>query len=106
MATRGLENASSQVTLILGGAILVGLADAVLVAGALLGARGAIQYVPPRIWLVSPLVWSLIACAVALQLYPFARDRTGWATTILLTLFLFAARFPETRLRFKITAGA
>jgi arylsulfatase A-like enzyme len=106
MATRGLENASSQMTLILGGAILIGLADAVLVAGALLGARGAIQYVPPRIWLVSPLVWSLIACVVALPLYPFARDRTGWATTILLTLFLFAARFPETRLRFKITAGA
>src|SRR4051812_13176575 len=54
-----------------------GVADAALVASGLAGARGAFQFVPARIWIVSPVVWVLLAVATAAVLSPLLKRRSA-----------------------------
>jgi len=46
--------------------LLVGLADAAVIENGLLGASGWIQYIPPRIWVVSPLCWAVVAAGLSI----------------------------------------
>src|SRR5687767_8484057 len=52
---------SAQITLAAAAAIVIGVVDAALVALGLAGAQGAFQFVPIRIWLVAPMIWTVIA---------------------------------------------
>ena len=74
---------SSQIAAAAIVALVVGLFDAALVSGGLLGARGAFQYVPPRIWITSPAVWMAVTATIALVLLPL---RSRSATTLALAM--------------------
>ena len=80
---------SAQIAIAALAAALIGLADAALVVGSLLGARGAFQFVPARIWVTSPAVWLVVAVLVGAVVLPFTRRRAGVSVaTVLVALFL------------------
>jgi len=68
---------SSQIACAAIVAVTVGLLDAALVSSGLLGARGAFQYVPARIWIASPAVWTAVAAAIAVAFLPLRRRSAG-----------------------------
>jgi arylsulfatase A-like enzyme len=79
---------TSHAGLVAAGALAIGLADAALIVNGQLGAAGAFQYVPPRVWGVSPLCWGVVALIAALPSLLVSRHRWGaWTTIALLTLF-------------------
>jgi len=81
---------SSQIAGVAIVAVAVGLLDAALVSSGLLGARGAFQYVPPRIWVASPAVWTAVAAAIALPLLPL-RSRSAGLLAAALPVAIFMA---------------
>lgn len=73
-------------------AIVIGLLDAALVASGTAGARGAFQFVPARIWIASPLAWSLVAILVHAAVLPFLRRWGGLVGSTLLWAAFLAIR--------------
>jgi arylsulfatase A-like enzyme len=57
-------------------ALVIGFLDAAMVAMGIAGARGAFQFVPARIWIVSPAVWMAIAVVIGSVVLPL-RKRWG-----------------------------
>lgn len=66
---------SAQASLVAFSALAVGLTDAALIATRRLGAAGAFEYVPQRVWVAAPLCWALVAMVFALVAYPFTGRR-------------------------------
>ena len=83
---------SAQVTLMAVAAVVVGLADATLVALGVAGARGAFQFVPARLWVMAPLTWVVVAALTAAVLLPIARRWTGLLVPVALVTILLLIR--------------
>jgi arylsulfatase A-like enzyme len=83
---------SAQIAIAALAAALIGLADAALVVGSLLGARGAFQFVPARIWLVAPAVWIVVAVLAGAAVLPFTRRRAGASVAAILVMVFLAIR--------------
>jgi arylsulfatase A-like enzyme len=74
-------------------AVAIGLADASLIASSILGAAGAFQYIPPRLWLVAPLCWMAAALVLALPSYAVSRRRGAVLTVIAMIALFLGVRF-------------
>lgn len=64
---------SGHIAMAVAAAVVIGVLDAAFVAFGIAGAARAFQFVPARIWIVSPLVWmalSAVLCAVVVPLMP------------------------------------
>ncbi|HVJ28193.1 MAG TPA: sulfatase, partial [Vicinamibacterales bacterium] len=83
---------SAQITLAAAAAIVIGVVDAALVALSLAGAQGAFQFVPLRIWLVAPMIWTVIAAITVAGLLLFTRRWIGVLTPGILAIILLAIR--------------
>lgn len=80
---------SGQIAFSVVTAIMIGVADAALVAAGLAGAQGAFQFVPARLWVVAPLIWALLAAIVVVMLLTITRRWIGiLAPGVLAVLFL------------------
>ncbi|HEX2120432.1 MAG TPA: hypothetical protein VHL59_02220, partial [Thermoanaerobaculia bacterium] len=84
---------SSEVAFLALSAIGVGLLDAALVTSRRLGAAGAFEYVPARLFAIAPLCWLAVAAIVAIPAYVLFRRRGA-----LVTAALLAAMFAGMRL--------
>lgn len=74
-------------------ALVLGLADASLIARSVLGAAGAFQYIPPRVWLAAPICWMAVAVAFALPSFAVSRRRGAALTVIAMIALFLVARF-------------
>lgn len=74
-------------------ALAIGLADAALIATARLGAAGAFQYIPARVWMVAPLCWAIVAVVFAVPSYALARRRGGVVTVMAMIALFVGVRF-------------
>lgn len=74
-------------------ALTLGVADATLVATSRLGATGAFQFVPSRVWVVAPLCWIVTAFVLAVPSYATSRRRGAVLTVSAMLALFLAARF-------------
>jgi len=86
-------------------AAVIGLLDAALVTTGHLGAAGAIEYVPARLWIVSPAVWLMLAAAACAIVLPLMR-RWGGVCVIAALATAFTAIRLHTRVVLLIAALA
>jgi len=83
---------SAQIALVSLAATVIGLIDAALVAGGIAGSAGAFQYIPPRLWIVSPVVWALVAAVPSALLIPLVRNWGGVIAAAALPVVFAAIR--------------
>lgn len=83
---------ASQVALLLAVSVFVGMADALVVVTGVMGARGAFQHVPLRIWFISPLTWAAVGLLAWPIVFAIARRRAGAATAVVLITAFFGIR--------------
>jgi arylsulfatase A-like enzyme len=96
---------SAVFSLLVGTAIAIGLADAALIASLRLGAAGAFQYIPPRLWVIAPLCWVAATSLIALASFAVSR-RYGAQLTLIGAIVLFAAVRLRDQSTMRIIAGA
>jgi arylsulfatase A-like enzyme len=72
--------------------LVVGALDASLVTFRIGGAAGAFEYVPPRIWIVAPLTWAVVALLLAGAVVLTTRRWTGAAVSAMLVLVFLGIR--------------
>jgi len=87
-----MNRLSAQVAAVAVTATAIGLLDAALVTSALAGARGSFQFVPPRIWIVAPAVWVLLAAVATAVVLPLMRRWGGVAVAAALTIAFITIR--------------
>jgi arylsulfatase A-like enzyme len=88
-------------------AVVIGLVDASLIANSALGAAGAFQYIPPRLWFVAPLCWVAAALVLALPSYAVSRRRGAALTVIaMIGLFLHGRFHAQSRARIAAAVAA
>jgi arylsulfatase A-like enzyme len=83
---------SAQIAFAAATATAIGLLDAALVVSGIGGARGAFQFVPARIWVAAPFVWSIVAIPACAAILPFMRRWGGVASSALLCVAFLAIR--------------
>jgi hypothetical protein len=76
---RGPVDPTSSAQIVVGilSAIVIGVADAAMIVFGIAGARGAFEFVPVRIWVVSPLTWLFVAVIAAGPVVVVARRWAG-----------------------------
>jgi len=89
---RSTPHLSAQVAIAAAAGLAIGLLDALLVVAGLLGARGAFQFVPARIWIASPIVWLFVAAVVSAGILPFAKRSAGVVVAAVLTIIFVTVR--------------
>jgi arylsulfatase A-like enzyme len=96
---------SSQFSLVAFAALAIGLADAALVFSGKLGAGGAFQAIPPRLWVIAPICWAVVAIALAIPIFALSR-RHGAACTAIAMGFLFLGIRIATQPPLRMAIGA
>lgn len=71
---------------------MIGLADSATIAGHIAGADRTFRYIPPRLWLVAPLCWVVLAVALLIPALVVARRQAAPLVVTALLLFGIFAR--------------
>lgn len=82
---------SAHIVIVALTAVLVGLVDAAMVVTGI-GGAGSFQFVPSRIWLIGPLVWTVVAVPIALVLLPLMKRWGSMIASATLVMLLAAIR--------------
>ena len=83
---------TGQLALALAAAIAIGLLDAAFIMLGLGGAGGSFEFVPARIWIVAPLVWTSLGVLLGLVSLLASRRKSGLLVTGALALTFLVIR--------------
>ena len=90
-----MNRLSAQIAAVAVTATAIGLLDAALVTIGLAGARGSFQFVPPRIWIIAPAVWVLLAGIAIAVVLPLMRRWGGAVVAAALTIVFLTIRLRD-----------